>query len=365
MCERSQSAAAGFTLVELLVAVTLLVLIMLATTYIFSTSTEVISETQGVSECNIRLGAFEQVFRRDIKNIEHQGFLIMGARRQEAYGSRRQAEIELKQTFRDDWLMFLTGSEVAGSVENRAYGQTAKVYYGHSATSDPLAWQAVDQTSWFPYTQGACATRLSQFATEWTLLREELILIHQFRAGSTGGQGLEYGGISQYGTGALYLRDIFNYVYRNFRWTLWPNEGYMGSVTVNHGPAGSATGRLAIYEPIYYHTFSSYGTGDQSGFRALAHCSRFQMQYAMPADLRAGPNGGVLWRDPAMHDPANVAAVPTGGFNVAVVADPNAGRTVFAPGDVWPALVKCTVEVWDPLERTDGGRSATFVVPVP
>ncbi|MDD4889109.1 MAG: hypothetical protein PHU85_04205 [Phycisphaerae bacterium] len=354
---RGSLSRPAFTLVELLVAVTLLVLIMLATTYVFSTSTEAISETQGDTETTVRLSTFAETFRRDISRIEHQGCLVMGARQQQAYGNHRQQEVERKSTFRNDWLMFLTNAESEGGIDGRVFGQASKVFYGHGRTTDPQGWYFQDRTYSEPLVAGLSV--YSQFATDWALMRHELLMVHQLRTSGATWEGIEVAGtIGQYSLGALYDRDIRNQAARQFRWGWWQNGQFLGSVTVDYGHPGSATGRLAIYEPLYYHYANFYGMPvDARNFRALSHCSAFRIQYAMAADLRAGPDGGVRWRDPPPDPPLDE---PT--------ADQSAGdanRLLFAPGDAWPVIIKCMVEVWDPLERIAEGKTLSIVCRVP
>lgn len=390
-CSRQHSW--GFTLVELLVALALLVLIMLATSYVFQTSTNTVSQSQGATEVAMRLHAFEAVFLRDIKSIEHQGVMVLGARQQQAWGSEAEREAGRQRMFRNDWINFFTNSEQTGGIDSRAFAQWTRTFYGHSRESDPNGWYFDDETSWHPNAQpcslGQCGGPWTSkaFTTDWMLLRNQMLIASAMRVGGAGATGdSEVLG----GTNApLAQRDFVAHLYRDLRWSWWFNStAYAGSIQINYGPqgnvttggpTGTGTGRQAIYEPIYYHSPFGRGVGsgqyhgiaDIRGVRALAPCATFQVQYAMPQDLRAGTDGGVFWRDPPMFDPANVttqlAGSDTNGhkLRVAVVTDPTQGRLTFAPGDVWPAMLKVTIEMWDPAGRVDESVTATIIAKVP
>jgi hypothetical protein len=153
---------------------------------------------------------------------------------------------------------------------------------------------------------------------------------------------------------------------------------------------------------------------------AVPHCGTFKIQYAMAGDLRAGAGGTVFWRDPNYGLPSPVASIavksagpycgystppaviisggggsgatascsiaygevvsvvvtnggsgytsaptvtfsPSGASAVAVVG---CVRTVFSPVTAWPVLLKVTIQVFDPKDRLDSGRTFTTVVPV-
>jgi prepilin-type N-terminal cleavage/methylation domain-containing protein len=344
----------GFTLIELLIAVTLLVLILLAISFIFDTTLRAMGIAQANNELNVKLEAFSGVLRRDVGAIEHQGFLVLGGRNNpNCYGSRRDKANQFAQTFRNDWMSFYRNGEQDGALDSRMVGQWAKVFYGHGRASDPAGYAFVDQTSSMPLRAGA-DLRFSNLATDWVLLRQQFIMLSKVLVTSPTYEGVEVAGETyQYGTGPMYGRSLLSYNYRDFRWSSWYNSQWLGSVQVDYGVnGGTGTGRLAIFEPTYYNFMPLYSTADWRGVRALAQCAVFRVQYAMPADLTAGPAGGVKWNDP----PVFVDSGSPGKDD---------GRLAFKPGDRWPALLKVSVHLFDPLDRVEGGRMASFVLAVP
>ncbi len=358
----------GFTLIELLLSVTLLVLIILVSSYIFDTTIRAVSQTQADNEMSVGLQAFAQLLRNDLRGLEHDGYLICGAREQMAYGSLKDRTNQTGQTFRNDWLMFYTNCEQYSSVDCRVIGQWARILYGHGLVTDKR--QAL----------------YSNIATDWVLTRHQIILLSHIRLpwsdiqttneGPYSGrgifEGLESPEMGDYVSGwRQYERATLSYVSRDWRWYWFMNYGWEGDLATAayDFPAygGGTTQGKAFYEPRYYHTASFYYGWSDRRFHALPHCSDFGVQYAMAEDLRAGPGGATRWRDPPRIGAAGNPIDPNYS-----ATDPqhtnqknSDGRLAFAPGDRWPVLLKVTVRVFDPMDRLAGGKNLVAVVPVP
>ncbi len=369
-------ARRAFTLIELLLAVTLLVLIVLVSGYIFDTTVRAVSQSQATSELNASLEAFAQLLRKDIRAIEHDGFLVIGARCQEAFGTASDRANGRRQTFRNDWIEFFTNAEQDASIDARTIGQWSRTLYGHGRVSDRAGYAFKDQTRSMPLTPGMHAA-YSNLGTDWVVMRHQLHVMAKSRLPERQLENLEVAdGTWQYSTGTMYNRSLLSYVVRDFRWSCWYNCQWVGSVQVQYGVDGqTGTGRLAIYEPLYYHYMPTYSMTDRRGFHALPHCPHFEVHYAMAEDLQACPAGTVRWRDPPMLGQSGYADP---NYNPAVRIDPlhlkatlpandgeHAGRLPFGPGDRWPVLLKITVHVFDPLDRLAGGKKMSVVTVVP
>ncbi|MDD4890601.1 MAG: prepilin-type N-terminal cleavage/methylation domain-containing protein [Phycisphaerae bacterium] len=376
-------ARCGFTLVELLVACVLLVLIMLATSYVFDTTTTVISETQAGNDANLGAAGMAELFRKDIRGAETGGWLIFGRRDvgktgTPVYGNRRQQEIGQSGIFRTDWMELMTATEQASAVDSRLISQWTRVLYGHGRYTNPAAVDGNGQSTFAPIT------------TDWVLLRHQLLILVQLpfswdkietvQPAMSGmnevytvalyGAGVDIGGDSAGGMWRV-VRGVRSYGNRDWRWYWYDAYAWRGSIST---PAYGSTA-VAIYEPSYWQDFCyrTYGTyNDRTRFQAMAYCAEFKLQYAMPEDLRAADGGGVQWRDPPATTDKNYADFnyrpgdPAHPNQILPANDSrNAGRLVFGPGDRWPAMLKATVRTYDPRDRLDDCKAFDVVVQIP
>ena len=77
MNARNVHRNAGFTLTELMIAVAVLVVVLLGTSKIFSTTSEVVSKGAGVSDLMQEASAVERQLRHDFKNLCQDGVLVI------------------------------------------------------------------------------------------------------------------------------------------------------------------------------------------------------------------------------------------------------------------------------------------------
>ncbi len=362
------TARAGFTLIELLLAVTLLVLIILVSSYIFDSTMRAVTVTQANNELNISLESFSQLWRSDVRNLEHDGFLAFGGRRHMAYGTQKDRSNELRRTLRTDWAYFYTNSEQYSAMDPRVVGQWSRVLYGHGRVSDPTD------------------ANYSNLATDWVMFRHQILLLNKVRmpwdsvqtasrswdkSGTV--EGIETPETGDYiGRWRQYQRSVQTYTAREFRFHWYMNYRWLGDVNVGIGDADGGGYRRSIYEPDYYHAYIFYFADDDGRhFEALAHCGQFAISYAMPEDVSAGPGGSTMWRDAPMvgdgkyRDPNYSKIDPLHRLEYLPRGGEGSGRMVFGPGDRWPALLRLEAHIYDPLDRLDGGKKLNIIVPVP
>lgn len=136
----------AFTLTELMVAITVLVGILLASSKIFSTTSRVSSVGEANADVLLDVGAIERQLRADIGQLAREG--VFGIRciavRNDIQGAGTALNPSLPPdaVIRADQLLFFTNSErgvntfIASSGfndgERRGRGMTSRMYYGHA-----------------------------------------------------------------------------------------------------------------------------------------------------------------------------------------------------------------------------------------
>lgn len=290
----------GFTLIELVVAVALLVLLMLAVGFVLDMAGGAIDETQAAGEMAANSANFVKTLRGDIRGTERDGWMIMGRRDMTGvYGSQRLRSRERIQTARCDWLELVTNTEMYSALDNRVIGQWARILYSHGPKTDPKQ------------------SGYSQFAINWVVMRHQILECAQLpisiwdvqttNAGPYSGkgvfEGLEWPGSGDYiGAGRPWQRAVDSYYNRDLRWYWFMNYGWTGEVLTpnyNFTAYGGALSTGTGYdEPNYWQTASFYSSGTLKRFHALPHCGQFQIEFAFAEDLRAGENGSIRWRSP-------------------------------------------------------------------
>ena len=132
----------GFTLLELMVAVVVLLVIMIAVGRIFSTTSDISSSGQAISETLQQGVAVEQQLREDISKVSREGFFAI---RSVAVANNLRGEFLLldpslpsDELIRFDQLVFFTDGIASSMINNMANntdfaGQAlaSMVYYGH------------------------------------------------------------------------------------------------------------------------------------------------------------------------------------------------------------------------------------------
>ncbi len=383
---RTTRSPHGFTLVELMISVSLMAVIVMVIGYVFQTSVQAISISQGNSETVLNAMAFDRILRQDIKGMERDGFLVMGRREvYDVYGSRRDRQDLLDRTARTDWMMFFIGSEQRALFDPRVISHWARVLYGHGDVSDPTS------------------SNFSPLGTDWSLMRQIFLIMPELRTNaalieeSAGGyyqsQGL---GVEwpQIGIGAgyesMWQTAVDTYTQRRLHWYWHGGQGHI------HGDLAcdwfyehnSSTTGMAFFEPAHYHNWiTSYSIERNRRIHAMPHCGSFRIQYAFAQDITSA---GINWREPPLWhdpnrsddpDPGATGAYPDPNFDASMPANVThpsatipvgkipeslyAGRLVFAPGDPnWPVLLKVTVDAYDPLGRYEGSHPIEMLLPL-
>jgi hypothetical protein len=311
-------------------------------------------ETTAINEMTADSPNFYDAVRKDIRGIEANSYLILGQRSVTGFASHRMKGLGRSSTFRCDWMEFFTNTELASTTDSNVVGQWARVFWGHGPrTGQARVW---------PPDVYLCAPNPSPYATDWVVMRHQVLLLatgpsrYESPLGTNDmglATGIEAGSGNLSNGGADYQQAIKSIYNRNFRWFGGTSGPIFGP------PSGTAMPDNPLHptykgydETTYWHDYiynfehntpaASTTTGAiLHRFHLLPHCGTFRIQFAMPGDLRATPGGTINWQDPA-----------------------NLGRTVFAPGDIWPALLKVTTQVFDPKDRIEKGRTFTAVVPV-
>jgi prepilin-type N-terminal cleavage/methylation domain-containing protein len=342
----------GFTLIELLVAVTLLIMLLAGTSFIFDTTVRAMDETTAINEMTADSPNFYDALRKDVRGIETNSYLILGQRSVTGFASHRMNELGRSTTFRCDWMEFFTNTEFASTMDTNVLGQWARIFWGHGPRTGAAA---ADMNGHNP------PVSVSRYATDWIIMRHQVLLLAAAPAtveASIPGDPARSAGIEA-GTGCMpswghaYQQAIKSLYNRSFRWfdggnlamTIWFPDPVTDPLSVPMKDLPVHSDYVAFDETTYWQNVIA-GGGATTGahlmrFHVLPHCGTFRIQFAMAANLRAGPGGTINWQDPA-----------------------NLGRTVFNPGAAWPVLLKVTTQVFDPKDRVDKGRTFTAVVPV-
>lgn len=140
--EHDKSSPRGFTLVELLVAIVVLLVVIGATSRIFSTASHVVGMGQASASVLQEAAALERQLREDIARLSHEGFFAI---RQVAVPNNVNGDVLLNPMLpedaiiRADQLVFFTTNvntpqtaDFAGAMNILAQGAASRVYYGHA-----------------------------------------------------------------------------------------------------------------------------------------------------------------------------------------------------------------------------------------
>ena len=147
----------GFTLLELMVAVVVLLVIMVAVGRIFSTTSDISASGQAISETLQQGVAVEQQLRSDIASVSHDGFFAI---RSVAVANNLHGEFLLiddslppEEIIRCDQLVFFTDGVASamslpntllagsGGTDFAGQGLASMVYYGHGVRFSELEGQ--------------------------------------------------------------------------------------------------------------------------------------------------------------------------------------------------------------------------------
>ncbi|MCG3180614.1 MAG: hypothetical protein BIFFINMI_02976 [Phycisphaerae bacterium] len=352
----------AFTLVELMIAVGLLAMIFVVAGYIFQTSVSAISKAEANNEMVMSLTAFSKQCRYDMQAIEHNGFLVIGRRQQDAFASTADESENIKRTFRNDWMMFTMTTEQPSVVDPRVIGQWERIFYGQGDVTNPSNSQ------------------YSKYATDWVLMRHQILMMPKLRISTsemeaamkdyttwTTVAGIDWNDSPDYlGKERQFWTAMQSYTYRKLYWFWMMNYGWCGSYPMPWAYArggGQDSTAKTYFEPTYWQDASFYfGASAGRRFQLLGHCGDFKVQYAMSEDL----GSTIAWRNPPAVGDSSNPQDPSYNASDPVNSDRTNqdGRLMFGPGDRWPSLLKIHVHIYDPLNRLVDGRAMDIVVPM-
>ena len=232
----------GFTLVELLIAVVVLLVVILAVGRIFSTAGQVTAYGQATADLLQEARAIENQMRRDFARISKDGFLAIQCievRNDVNFASSGQLLDPAKDpdyVFRADRLIlfvdgfaatsgYVESQELSGgdTVTNNPHSAVSRVYYGHGvqfptgkALSDPCCYgdgqpltpwafsdpfnenTLVEMQAWPSGGFGTPIVGTQPPPAEWLLLRQPVLLADD------GGSPLFYGSQGRNGAGSIW-----------------------------------------------------------------------------------------------------------------------------------------------------------------
>ena len=368
---RRTGQVAGFTLVELLIAVGLLAMIIVIIGFVFDTAMGTISSAQGNAELHASLAAYAERIRDDLKGIERDGYLVFGRRDQEAYATMLDRGNTFRQEFRNDWLEFFSVSEKHSTLDPRAMGILSRILIGHGRVTQKKL------------PNGSNNSLYSNVATDWTLMRHQFLSVAievidsddvqvagRWQKAWTTMQGIDYASAqTQSQDGILPFRQMVEWYSRRSPGQPSPQSdmervgGFQWFWHKGIAQNNSFKGLEFIHEPDYYFAEEWLYANDARRFWLLPHCASFRVQYAMAEDC---DNGTVVWHDPPEKNEPGYED-PNYDSNDDLHATRNIinGRLVFGPGDEWPRLLKVTAMAFDPLNRLKTGRQAELIIALP
>lgn len=405
MTRVSKKVRPGFTLMELMVAVALLVGVILAVGMVFQGTSKAVSLSQATTEAFSGVRALQSKIEKDLSGLDPNGFLIIRSRA-DATNTRRFDQIAFLSngTFRNP-----TGGNVGGNATfvDRSVANAARVWYGHLViAADGVSTLDANGTP-VSYASQASAVALNALPTgqrdqDFVLGRQATLLFPD--------DG--YTGVNNTITSVANLpilafqRDLANDIRRTATiaaGNMPANEqgnnlsitssrcaaaGYPPTVIMNSimvSAVNSATGirSNATYEvDNYCYRFRALPNIWSSVETATAVNGYFRMH---PILLSGVPSFAVEWSDGSTNTATGAlnwygmvdgAVVPKHGNNVSyTLIEPNPASAGGGDGYVaqfsfdskaqWPKALRFTYRVTDPQDRLAGGRTFVQVVALP
>ncbi len=226
----------GFTIIEVLVTIGILVIIAVGVSTIFSSVSETVNKGKRISEINRYAAQFERIMRDDFQNMTRDGFLVIV--HQNAEGANFDRDVQLSpgdisglnnkgRPRRVDEIMFFSQGQFESSrraiaTDMVARSSEAAIYYGHGQKRvpdlvDPSPGNPnnlffnpiVTDTNYEPDARLGLApsgiVNPNQYARDWSLLRHVTLLAQPQSAG----QALpdDVYGVTRIGTDRQWLED--------------------------------------------------------------------------------------------------------------------------------------------------------------
>ncbi len=186
-CTTSANAPRAFTLTELLIAVAILVIVILASARIFGTASKITGIGQATTDVMTEASVIERQIRSDLSKLSHEGIFAIrcvSVRNDVNGNALLNPELEPDALIRADQLVFFAnGVESAQSSRqgrnrnNKGQSTSAFVYYGHAfqlpdarpydadGVFDGDSFDAAPNVTVFPWSTGSIAMVRTKFDT--------------------------------------------------------------------------------------------------------------------------------------------------------------------------------------------------------
>ncbi len=182
-------AGRAFTLIEMLIAISVVVIIALGLAFIFESLGNTVSGGRRAARFNSIVGRIERQMRADFQQITRDGFLVIrnqyttNGTGQPIQVSRFTSDPQAPRRRRIDEIMFFTRGDFATArtaLDARmiASGDSARIYYGHgiSVPDANLAYNAPFYDDQFPGELPGRVGGPNEFASDWALVRQVTVL---------------------------------------------------------------------------------------------------------------------------------------------------------------------------------------------
>lgn len=202
---------AGFTIIEIMVVIGIIVLISLGVTTIFSSVSQTVNTGQRVAELNRFAAQFERVMREDFESMTREGFMVIVHQRT-VDNNGNPLDVQLSpadrsdedndgvfgRTRRIDEIMFFTNDQYetarrAVDASMIAKSSNAAIYYGHGqkrrfdVNSNIFFTPEITDTNIDPGANLGVAPvgsfNPNQYASDWALLRHVTLLVEPLSSG--------------------------------------------------------------------------------------------------------------------------------------------------------------------------------------
>ncbi len=391
----------GFTLMELMVAVSLLVLVILGVGMIFQNTSKAVGLSQATTDTFAGVRALSRQIEKDVSSLDTNGFLVIRSRNDTVDTTRRFDQISFlaKGSFRN-----MTGTvQSTGMFTDRTMGNAAHIWYGQLVMAADGGNAVFQNGTTYAYANENTSVPLNSLPTgmknqDFVLGRHITLLLPD--DGSTAGTNSTVTSSTGLAIPA-FRRDP---TYAISRTALIPTTGEPSKVLPDTAKTVMTSSRVgaAGYTTEYLMNLIRIQANPRSSNQRLEadnFCYRFRAlpsiwdsgassdQYKAingyfrmtPIMLSGVPSFRVDWTDGATNSDGSLkwygyASDGVVNYNVSASnAEPSAGSSgdgytaqfSFDNKTYWPKALRFTYRVTDPNDRLAGGRTFTQIVALP
>lgn len=401
----------GFTLMELMVAVSLLVLVILGVGMIFQNTSKAVGLSQATTDTFAGVRALSRQIEKDVSSLDTNGFLVIRSRNDTVDTTRRFDQISFlaKGSFRN-----MTGTTNTNPFTDRTVGNAAHVWYGQLVmAADGATVTTPDATV---YTNESVVVPLSAMPTgvrnqDFVLGRHVTLLLPDDGATTPGGYSAVSSASNLYVTAVR--RNFTNAANAVISRATGIVAGEVPDAAVGSSITSSRIG-AAGYTPEFLMNWIRINAGARASsnrFEATYLCYRFRALPSIwdtassftptggriagvtngyfrmtPIMLSGVPSFQVDWTDGSTNNDGSLKwyglsvtggdAAPHGGYTGSVAhtepdldqantGDDYTAQFTFDNKNNWPKALRFTYRVTDPNDRLAGGRTFTQIVALP